>query len=344
MTENKLQRKKTFHNDIIFINGLWGTGKSMIAPIIGAMNGVEKHKIEYIYEYLCILRHLDKIDEDACDTLLKTYADISQYNNLIGREINLRWSDDSGLRNNPNSFRYIKRIFSKEGDSIISDINKNNSALLIMSHMVTLIPAPLIEAYKDRFKIVEIVRHPLYMVDHWHSFLSRFDSEKIFTLSFDYKGEKVPWFASSWKDEFVNMSLMDRTLCSIIFTYEELFKSLDDLNNRNVKNLTVSFESILFDTQNILTKLEFFLERDFEKSIKSVLKRQKVPRKKISQGRGHAKYASNPRLSDVATDKEDYKNRLEFILENGSESKVNKLDELIVKYNRRWPSILSSYR
>jgi hypothetical protein len=341
---NKLQRKKTFCNDVIFINGLWGSGKSILAPIIGAMNGVEKQKIEYIYEYLCILRYLDKIDEDACNTLLKTYADISQYNNLIGREVNLRWNDDSGLKNNPNSFRYIARILGKEGDSIVNDIKEKNLALLIMSHMITLKPDPLIESYGDRLKIVELVRHPLYMVDHWYAFLSRFDSERIFTLSFDHKGEKVPWFASNWKDEFINMSVMDRSLCSLIFVYEELFKSLDDLNDKNIKILTIPFESILFDTQNTLLNLENFLGRGFKKSIKGVLKKQKIPRKKIYQGRMHAKYLKNLNLSNIASDKEDYDNRLASILKNGSKSKVKKLDKLIKEYNQKWPSILSSYR
>ena len=46
---SSLAKKNTLKNDVIFIDGLWGTGKSIIAPIVGAMDGVEKQKIEHIY-------------------------------------------------------------------------------------------------------------------------------------------------------------------------------------------------------------------------------------------------------------------------------------------------------
>ena len=104
-----LKKFNCFTNEVIFIDGLWGTGKSVIAPIVGAMEGVEKQKTDSIYEYLCILIHLNKIEEDAADTLLKIYADLSQYNNLIGREVNFRWNDLTGPGHNPNSLRYLAR-------------------------------------------------------------------------------------------------------------------------------------------------------------------------------------------------------------------------------------------
>ena len=92
-----------FVNDIIFIDGLWGTGKSLLGPIISGMDRVEKSKIEHVYEYVCILRHLNKISPDAASWMLNNYADLSQYNNLIGREVKLRSRDDSRIGNNLNN-------------------------------------------------------------------------------------------------------------------------------------------------------------------------------------------------------------------------------------------------
>jgi hypothetical protein len=68
------------------------------------------------------------MSDDAAKTLLKIYADTTQYNNLIGREVNLRWSDDTGLRNNPGSLSYFGRLFHKGGDSVIDVINSKNLA------------------------------------------------------------------------------------------------------------------------------------------------------------------------------------------------------------------------
>ena len=58
----KLSKKNPFKNDVVFIDGLWGTGKSLIAPIVCAMDGVEKQKFEYIYEYVCVRVQLKKIE------------------------------------------------------------------------------------------------------------------------------------------------------------------------------------------------------------------------------------------------------------------------------------------
>ena len=336
-----LKKFKPFLNDIIFIDGFWGTGKSIIAPIVGAMDGVEKQKIEHIYEYLCVLAHLNKIEDDAVDTLLKIQADLSQYNNLIGREVNLRWYDDSGPHNNPNSFRYIQRIFGKEGDSIVDCINEKNLALLIMSHMVAPAPEPLIKAYDSRLKIIEMVRHPVYMVQHWYSYLSKFDSEREFTISFEHHEQKIPWFASTWKDKYIKMTVMDRALNSIIFLYDLLFKSLDNLNIQSSNILVISFESFVMNTEDELQKLQDFLGRSHSYKIKKILKQQKIPRKRLSQGKGHLSYGWSKSKAD--SEKVEYNNQLEFIHKKASEDILQEFDILIKKYNEKWPSILSNF-
>ena len=339
---SSLAKNNTFKNDVIFIDGFWGTGKSIIAPIVGAMEGVEKQKIEHIYEYLCVLIYLNKIEADAADSLLKIYADLSQYNNLIGREVNLRWHDDSGPRNNPNSLRYVQRIFGKEGDKIIEDINEQNLALNVMSHMITQISEPLVNAYGNRLKIIEMVRHPVYMVQHWYSYLSKFDSEREFTISFDHNNQKVPWFASSWKDKYVEMTVMDRALNSIIFLYDLLFKSLDNLNIQSSNILVISFESFVMNTEDELQKLQDFLGRSHSDKIKKILKQQKIPRSQLSQGKGHAGYGWSQ--SKASSEKEKYNNQLEFIHEKASEDALQDFDVLLEKYNEKWPSILNQYR
>jgi len=338
---SSLVKSNTFSNDIIFIDGLWGTGKSIIAPIVGAMKGVEKQKIEHIYEYICVLRYLNKIDVDAADSLLKIYADLSQYNNLVGREVNLRWDDDSGPRNNPNSLRYIVRMFGKEGDTIVKDINEQNLALNVMSHMITQISEPLVNAYGNRLKIIEMVRHPVYMVQHWYSYLSKFDNEREFTISFDYNGQKVPWFASSWKDKYIEMTAMDRSLYSIVFLYDLLFKSLDSINVENTDFLVMSFESFVMNTENELKRLQEFLGRSHSKKIKKILRQQKIPRKQLTQGKGHAGYGFQK--SEADSEKDEYKIQLDFITKNVSEAILQEFDSLIKKYNKKWPSILNQY-
>ena len=56
---NFIQGERLCKN-IVFIDGMWGTGKSMLGPIIGSFKGVEKQKIDYNFEYLCILNYFKK--------------------------------------------------------------------------------------------------------------------------------------------------------------------------------------------------------------------------------------------------------------------------------------------
>ncbi len=341
MNDTSLEKFNCFKNDVVFIDGLWGTGKSIIAPIIGAMDGVEKQKIEHIYEYLCVLRYLDKIQPDAVDSLLKTYSDLSQYNNLVGREVNLRLNDDSGPLNNPNSFRYIKRMFGSEGDEVVSNINENNLALNIMSHMIAQVSEPLVNAFGNRLKIIEMVRHPLYMVTHWHSYLSRFDGEREFTLSINFDGNKVPWFASAWKEKYIELSVMDRALYSINHLYEMLFTSLENLKVQNCEALVIPFESFVLEPEVSINSVEAYLGRNHSKKIDKILKQQKVPRAQISLGRGHQGYGW--KADQGKTEQDVYKNHLDFIQGEASDDCLELFNSLIGKYNKKWPSVLTQY-
>jgi len=340
--EMRLEKFNTFTHDVVFMDGLWGTGKSVLTPIISGMKGVEKQKLDYVFEYLCVLRHLKKIDADAVQAMLQTYADVDQYHNLIGREVNLRWNDDSGVANNPSSLRYIKRIFGPEGDPIVEKINHENLALHIMTHMMLTVAEPLLDAFGQRLKFIEVVRHPLYMVRHWHAYLSRYNGPRIFTISFNAQGHKVPWFARDWSEEYIRLSLMDRVLKSIIELYNRLFQAIDLLNQRGASLLVTSFEKVVLDTEPVLRQLEEFLGRQHHPRLKRILKKQKLPRSRITHGIGHSAYGWT--AGSEADEQTEYENLAAWIRESGSECYCAAFGNLIAEYNRRWPSILSSFR
>ena len=215
----KIEKNSTFENDIIFVDGLWGTGKSILGPIISNMHEVEKIKSESIYEYMSWLNQLGKIDEDAAVWMMRTYADSSQYHNRIGREINLRWSDDTGLKQVINKWDYIKRLFGKEGNDFVNEINSKNIAFSVMSHMLMLCPELLDKSYGSRVKIIETVRNPLYMISHFANYLDRFEASREFTMAYYYQGVKIPWFINESVDEFVEGNKFERAVQCIVKLY-----------------------------------------------------------------------------------------------------------------------------
>lgn len=334
----KLEKRNTLSNDIIFIDGLWGTGKSLLGPIVSGMSGVEKEKFEHIYEYICVLSLLNKIDKDAAVWMLRNYSDMSQYNNVIGREVNLRWNDLSGFFNNPNVFRYISRLFSVEGDERVSEINDNNLALCIMSHNLMLAPQDIGMAFGARVKIIEMVRHPLYMVQHISRFLSRFDVLRNFTMSFHYNDTKVPWFANEWASEYIEATDIERAVLCICRLYPRLKNNLDKSRADGADILELPFEMAAFDTYEMLIKLEEFLGRNHHKKISSILKKQKLPRKTVAQGRGQAHYGW---VRSLLTERETYHELNQMVKDNCSVKIYEEMIKIIDWYNIRYPSSLS---
>ena len=334
-----LKHFNSFANDIIVVDGFWGGGKSVVTSLIGSMTGVEKKKVEHVYEYVCIAHSARKMDRDAATAFLKIYADLSQYNNLIGREVNLRWSDDSGLRNNPGSLTYLKRLFHPGGDNVAEKISKENLALLIASHELIAVSDLLYESYGSRLKLIEVVRHPVHLFNNVRDYTATFERAREFTLSFEVDGVKVPWFAATWADEFVVSSVTDRALLSIARMQSDMINAIDSINSAQKPLLVLSFEDTVLRPQESVDRLEKFLGRQSTRRSKRVLKKQNLPRKQISAGKATSSYSFTS--SSSSSENEIYKTILSEIQACGSASAITEFRSAISTYNSRWPSQLS---
>jgi len=335
-----LKHFNSFTNDIIVVDGFWGGGKSVITSLIGSLERVEKKKVEHVYEYVCIAHSAGKMDEDAAKAFLKIYADLSQYNNLIGREVNLRWSDDSGFKNNPGSLAYLKRLFHPGGDKVAEQISTENLALLIASHELLSVSSLLYSAYGSRLKLIEVVRHPIHLFNNVSAYTATFERSREFTLSFELNGVKIPWFAASWAEEFTKASITDRALLSVARMQDSMLKAIDEINAAGQPMLVVSFEDSVLNTEKSIKLLEQFLDRPRTKRTKRVLKQQNLPRTQISAGKATSSFSFN---SDSSTSEaEIYKKIANEITATGSPSAVQEFKSAISKYNLRWPSPLAA--
>ena len=334
-----LKHFNSFTNDIIVVDGFWGGGKSVITSLIGSMTGVEKKKVEHVYEYVCIAHSTGKMNSDAAIAFLKIYADLSQYNNLIGREVNLRWSDDSGLRNNPGSLTYLKRLIHPGGDSVAEQISKENLALLIASHELIAVSDLLYESYGSRLKLIEVVRHPMHLFNNVRDYIATFERSREFTLSFEVNGVKVPWFAAQWADEFVNTSVTDRALLAIARMQNEMIDAIDLIDAAQKPLLVLSFESTVLQPQDSINRLEKFLDRQSTRRTKQVLKQQRLPRQQISVGKATSSYSFTS--SNSSSETETYKKISSEIQANGSASAIAEFRSAVSTYNSRWPSQLN---
>jgi hypothetical protein len=315
-----IDRKNNFGNDIILIDGFWGTGKSLISPIIAHLKGVENPKIEEIYEYISSIFYLNKIDEDAGSWLIKTYADRSQYNNLIGREINLRWRDDTGLKNKVNKIEIIKRLFTKDGDIVVDKINTQNLAFSIMTHKLMLSPNLVFKSFGSRLKFIEILRHPIFIVEHYIQYLSNFKSLREFTISGYYEDEKIPWFCNSWKDEYLNLNETERSALIISRGYTNIFSEISKFKHENI--LVVPFEELATNTEVILDKIQLFTNRKFNSGVFKTLKKFNLPRVN----------------GTINNDEKEYYRIFHRLKSECSQNVFNEFLNIINLYNNSYPS------
>ena len=327
--------------DVIVVDGLWGVGKTALTATIGAMKNVEKMKLEHVHEYVCTMHHLGKMSDDATRFMLLTYADIDQYSNLIGREVNFRPKDASGTRNTPGStLTYIRRLFSKDGDNIVDLIQENNIAHHIVSHQVLPIGEPMFEAFGSRLKMVHIVRHPMHLARYWNDYLSDSLRHREFTVSFDVHGQKVPWWAIEWADQFLAMSTMDRALSSISHLYGLLVDAF--IRHRDDSRLfVVSFEDLVMRPHETFPKVAAFLGRELGPKTNKILKRERIPRPTITHGRAFS--AHNWATSGDATEQEVYELELRYISEHGSPDVIRAFHDTVRRYNELWPSELNAF-
>jgi hypothetical protein len=272
-------------------------------------------------------------------TLLKIYADHTQYNNLIGREVNLRWSDDTGLRNNPGSLLYFGRLFQKGGDSVIEVINSNNLAMLIASHGLFSVSNLLFEAYGSRLKLIEVVRHPIHLFHNVRGYIANFERAREFTLSFGYKEVKIPWFAATWADEFVDSSIADRALLSISRIQKSVIELIDSLANSDKPLLVLNFEQAVTDPNSTIDKIERFLNRTSTKRTKRVLRQQSLPRTQISAGKSTSSFSFVS--TNSSSEEEIYSQIIKSIESLASEKAIEEFRETIQNYNARWASPLN---
>lgn len=333
----KLIRPSHIAEKIIFVDGVSGNGKSMLGPILGSFKNVEKIRFEHVYEYLCILNHFKKIDTDAAVTLMRMFADLAIYNSMISREVNLRIFDDSGLLNNPHPLRYIARLFYKDGDEVLCRIKNNSPILQLMTHQVLPAIELAFEAYGKRLRIIEMIRHPLYLIDHWLSYIERYGKDpREFTLWFDYNGKAVPWFAYGWEGSYLASQPIDKVIYSINWLIEQTNNAYQILNDEQKKQIIfIPFEKFVKDPWPFIKKLETFLGADITLQTKKVLRKQRCPRECLSAGRGHKKYGWK-KPSGGIDDLADYKRRRVFVVNNASKEAIELLDKLSVQYEQEY--------
>jgi hypothetical protein len=332
----KFTRDKQLSKQIIILDGLTGTGKTMFSPLINSFDRVQNSRFEYMMEYLFITSKNDKVSEDASFSMLNLLADIKTYDGSISREVNFRPQDLSGILNSSKAVKYFKQLFLADGEEAAKRIIKEKPVLFFVTHQILSCIEPAINSFGNRLKIVEMVRHPLYLVDHWDSYIMMHGSnERDFTLWLEYEGESLPWFAVNWENQYKNASSFDRSIYSINSLMESVFKYAES-NELNNSLTFIPFEKFVLEPMKYIYELETFLGLKSTKHTKSVLKSQRVPRPSINAGpqKNIYKRYGLKKYKKGVTHEDDYQIRLDSAKSKSTPEAFETLLNICNKYEK----------
>lgn len=331
-------RKQHLAEKIVIVDGLPGCGKTMLSPIVAALDRVELLTYAYEIEHICALNYLGRIEFDAAVTMVRMLTDLQLYNTMIARETNFRLSDlSSAFRSQP--WRYIKRLFQKDDEAIIKKIEKEKPILNLTTHNLLGISEPLFHSLGRRIIFIEICRHPLYMIRQQILNMKRLISNvRHFTVYFKYKDTELPFWVFGWEELFINSNPTEKAIYSIKYISELIERKIKDLAHKyDAQIITIPFEKFVIDPWPYMKQIEVALDTRITSFTRKEMKKQRVPRKMYAEGIGLKIYKRYGwELPKTSSEKEELELRRQSAAPHASSEAMNVLNQLSADYEKEF--------
>jgi len=342
LTSVKISREPYMAAQIVIVNGLAGCGKTMLAPIVGSLPRVELMRFNYHLETVCIMRFLDKIAEDAAVGMIRMQTDIDLYHGIMSRETNFRFSDLSSVWMNARPWRYFKRVFMAGNEAVMPRIKEERPILNLVNHHLLGVSGPLFKALGDRLTFIELVRHPLYMVKQWYTWMPREGVDpRVFDVWIEHRGQAIPWMAVGWEDLYLESNPMDRTIYGIENQWRLGMKALKNMPEaRRDRVLMVPFEQFVLHPDPFMRRIEQLLGTRADGATRRMMKKQNVPRKMYAEGIGlkiYRYYGWEPPEPNSTEDDELAKRRA-FVAAEATPEALKVWDRLCEEYESTYMS------
>ena len=334
----KLSRDTHLTEKFLILDGLTGTGKTMMSALLESYDRVEAGRFIYDLEMVSISEMLGAHRRDSAKALLGMIVDWKLYDNMISREVNFRPSDLSSIFKNWQSVKYLKRLFKPDGAAVADRLNAERPIMFALTHQLLAAMDSLFEQFDDRINVIQMERHPLYLLEHWMSCIDSYgQNARSFTLCVqDKEGNSVPWFAHSWRDEYWALPKFDRVILSMNSLIEQI--DLQYRHQPSSRLMAVAFEDFTLNTDRYVTSIADWLGTTPTAQTAKNCRKQNLPRtninaglnKKIYQRYG---YSKNDQLQSHA---DNYKSKQDYARQHQSEVSAPVLEKLIERYETRY--------
>ena len=331
----------TYSNRIFIVDGYSANGKLLISKFLQTFDNVQKMEVDHIFTEIGALNLLNKIEKSAAINLLNVKANNTLTNNMLSRETNFRFGDESSIFKTEKKIEYIKRLFIKDGDHIHSLIKKQKPILHIMTHFSKIFVDIYFDAFKDKLNFISCVRHPVYYFDHWRYILKNIISgnQRMYGIGISKNGLYLPWYMKNLVEfeKINNQNIDDMIIDTIICLDQESKNSIKNLaSNHQNKLIEIPFEKFILNSNEYIKKIEEYLNIKSSFRTKKFLKKENLPMQYFSERkmkRTNFKYKIDRYSRETQV---DFEKKLDIIKGNTNKEYFDKFLNICTLYENKF--------
>lgn len=273
-------RANTLLHKLCIVDGVGKCGKSIMLDFLGSFPGMEKQDFVSCLEYISLAYKYNKISKDIAMAILQTEIDTELYNNMIGRYVNMRLSDDTSVYKYHSPEKYLQRSLEPGGPIVTEKVLKEKPIYLSWAHDLINKSDLIFETFQHKLEWIYINRRPIDIIFEWNKqgYSQRMSVDPTeMQYNIKYKNFVVPELALGWEEEFLNSSPLERTIKLIYTSFKLNHESLS--KNKTNQNLHIfNFDDLVTKPHQEIERLKIIFQSEPSNQIYNALRKTQCPR------------------------------------------------------------------
>jgi len=224
-----------------------------------------------------------------------------------------------------------------KGDEAIPNLIKNEKPILqLTTHMLFPNIKLLFKALRKELIFIEVIRHPLYMIIQHEKNMEKLEDPRFQHIRYELDGEEYTFFSDGIEEHFDSGNTFEKAIYSMEWYFNRLFEYNSNSNsNSNSQLLVIPFEIFVKEPLRYMDAIAGLLESPITKNVKKEMKKQKVPRKLLSDGPSldiYKRCGWEPPKSN--SESEELEIRRKLVKQHVNSQALKVLDNLSTKYTK----------
>ncbi len=203
---------------VVFIDGVTRCGKSLLTNILPSLDPVEHIQFFTLIEQILPGVAHGVVDLSYARSFVRTMMNENIYNMRLGRSVNFRYDDQSGIMNYKYPKVYFRRLGEAEGDSIVKDLRRAKAYFPFQTHDA-MVHLDILTKLEIDFFMIELFRNPIDNIYSWwtRGWGERFGNDpRAFTLTMECNGVKLPWHCKGLERKWISANPMERCIIAAV--------------------------------------------------------------------------------------------------------------------------------